>query len=90
MKAKLVERGSEVNQTFLRRGHAGLKGCFVAVGDGFAEFVDGRVLDEIMLKTGVGWTEGHRCRSITVVNNIEGGEQKRSLLPRTPLVVGVD
>ncbi len=78
-----------MNEAFFARGHAGFCRGLVTIGDGFADFVDGRILHEILLKTGIAWCEGHGRCSIAVVNDIKRGQQEGSFLPGPPLVVAV-
>ena len=90
MKTELIERGSEVNEAFFVRRHAGFQTRTVAVGDGLARLTDGGILQEILLQSGVGGTKRHRGRSVAVVNHVVGWKKETGAVPRTPLVVGVD
>ena len=90
MQAELVQRGPEVNQPLLVGGHAGFERRAFAVLDGFARLANRGVLQEILFQPGIGWSEGHRGRSVAVVNHVVGWKEETRAVPRPPLVVGVD
>ena len=76
VQAELVEGGAEMNQALLVGGHAGFNQCVNAVIVGLPRFVDERVLQEVLLKAGVGGSEGHRRRAVAVVDDVEVGQEE--------------
>ena len=89
MQTELVEGGAEMNQALLVGGHAGFNQCVNAVIVGLPRFVDERVLQEVLLKAGVGGSEGHRRRAVAVVDDVEVGQKETGCIPGAPLVVAV-
>ena len=76
VQTELVEGSAEMNQALLVGGHAGFNQGVNAVIVGLPRFVDERVLQEVLLKAGVGGSEGHRRRAVAVVDDVEVGQEE--------------
>ncbi len=70
MKAKLIERCTDVNELFFAGCHAGLECGPIAKFRCLAGFTDRGVLDEIEFEARIGWAHCHRSRPVTVVGDI--------------------
>ena len=90
VKAELVQRGSQVDESFLARRHAGFGGHVITVGDGFANFAHGGVLEKVLFESRVVRCDGQGGGAVTVVHDIEGGKEETRFFPVAPLVVGVN
>ena len=60
------------------------------MGVGFACLVDRGVLNEILLKAGIGGREGHGGGTVSVVHDIQRGQKETGAVPRAPLIVSID
>ena len=76
VQTELVEGGAEMNQALLVGGHAGFDQGVNAVIVGLPRFVDEGVLEEVLLKAGVGGGKGHRRRAVAVVDDVEVGQEE--------------
>ena len=79
-----------MDQSLFVRCHAGPNEFLIAVSIGFTRFVYRSVLDEILFKPGIGGRERHGSGAVTVVNNVQRGQEETGAVPWTPLAVSIN